>query len=232
MTTLETNRPLTGMIAAVILMAGPANADPVDRYVALDVHNPRAFVMALDAFRESGVMDGTNASLWGGMFDGSNPATHVLAISYDDYEELQRTDDHVRSSREWADYQRAIDGASDLVGLSMGIERFADGSDWHEHGAGITFNMTVSDPATYAAEFEKLIDAADNPGAVRLIEVRAGGQGATHFAIVTAPDFVTLNNYLDELFDSDGYRDFAGKVGGIRRINTTSIYRQLQSWEN
>jgi hypothetical protein len=225
-------RPLAGIIAALTFVSGTAIADPVERYVALDVHNPRAFVAAFDNFRKSGIMDGTTASLWAATFDGSSPTTHVIAISYDDYAEMQNVDDRVSQSREWSNYLDAIEGTSDVTAISMGVQRLVSGSDWHNHGAGMVFNMTISNAASYATEFAKLLDSMDNPGSTRLIEIRAGGEGATHLAMITAPDFATLNNYVDELFSSDTYREFAAKVGGIRRINTTSIYRRLMSWED
>jgi hypothetical protein len=225
-------RRLAGMIAGLTCVSGTVSADPVDRYVSFNVHNPSAFVAGFNAFRESGIMDGTTASLWGAMFDGSNPTTHVLVVSYDDYAELQNTDNRVRPSREWSDYLNAIEGTSDVTAIAMGIQRLAVGSDWHEHGAAMVFNMTVRDAASYATEFAKLIDSMDNPGSARLIEIRAGGEGATHLALITAPDFVLLNTYVDELFSSDAYRNFARKVGDIRRINTTSIYRRVASWED
>ena len=90
--------------------------------------------------------------------------------------------------------------------------------------------MTVKDPAAYAAAFTDLIDAMDNPGSVRLMEIRAGGMGATHLAIITGDGMAAVNNYLDRLLASDAYRDFAGKVGEIRRINTVSMYRRVRTY--
>ena len=223
---------LVGAVAILMCMSGAAVADPVERYVSLDVSNPRAFVAALDSFRESGAMDGTTTSLWAAMFDGSNPTTHVVAISYDDYAEMQSVDERVFTSQEWGEYQDAIEGTNEVMALAMGVQRLAVGSGWHNHGSGMVFNMTVRDPAAYAEAFAELMNAVDNPGSARLIEMRAGGQGATHIAIVTAPDFVALNTYIDELFASEAYRDFVDEVGEIRRINTTSIYRRVMTWDN
>lgn len=222
---------VAGSVVVLACSIGSVSADPVDRYVSLDVHNPRAFALALNEFRESGIMEGTTASLWAATFDGSNPTSHVLAISYDDYADMQNTDERVRASSEWSDYLDATDGTNDVVAIAMGIQRLAVGSGWHEHGAGMVFNMTVSDPGTYAVEFTRLIESMDNPGSVRLIEMRAGGDGATHLALITAPDFVSLNTYMDELLASNAYRDFARKVSNIRRINGTSIYRRLSTWD-
>ncbi|MDX1482736.1 MAG: hypothetical protein R3315_13715 [Woeseiaceae bacterium] len=226
----DQSRVLATLFVASLGLSAAAHADSVERYVSFDVHNPAAFVTALDEFRGSGIMDGTEASLWAATFDGSNPTSHVLAISYDDYAELQRVDDRVRPSREWVDYLNAIRDTNDLMALGMGIERYARGSGWHNHGAAMVFNMTVRDPRTYAPAFAELVESMDNPGSSRLIEIRAGGEGATHLAIITAPDFVTLNTFMDELLGSEAYADFVEEVGDIRTINTTSIYRRVKTW--
>lgn len=224
---------LAGMIAAAAIMAaGHAAADPVERYVALDVHNPDGFVLAMDRLQASDEMRGGRASLWGATFDGSSPTSHVLAIEYDDYADLQATDERVRPSTAWDDFLDASRGTNDVVALSLGVQRIARGSSWYNHGAAMVFNMTVRDPATYANAFTELVDSMDNPGSIRLIEMRAGGEGTTHLAIITAPDFVALNEYVDELFASRAYRDFVEEVMDIRRINTTSIYRRVKTWEN
>lgn len=230
MTTYRRAGGLFGLLALSTGLAGTAGADGVERYVSLEVHNPNAFVMALDDFWGGGSLDGATGSLWAATFDGTSPTSHVLTLSYDDYAEMQAIDDRVRGSREWVDYLNAIEGTNDVTALTMGVERVARGSGWHNHGAAMVFNMTVSDPGAYAAAFTELVDSMDNPGSVRLIEMRAGGMGATHLAIITAADFTSLNTYLDELFGSDEYASFADDVGDIRRINTTSIFRRLQTW--
>jgi len=230
MNSSDHSRILAASLVGSVCLSANALADSVERYVSLDVHNPNAFVMAFEDFRGTGIMDGTEASLWAATFNGSDPTSHVLAISYDDYAELQRIDDRVRPSREWVDYLNAIDGTNELTALGMGIERYANGSGWHNHGAAMVFNMTVRDPGTYAPAFVELVESMENPGSTRLIEIRAGGEGATHLALITAPDFVTLNTFMDELFASDAYARFARKVGDIRTINTTSIYRRVMTW--
>lgn len=220
------------VITMGLCFATTAQAQSVERYVSVDVHNPSAFISALDDFRESGAMNGTTTSLWAATFDGSSPVSHVIVIGYDDYEELQTTDRRVQSSQAWDDYQDARAGTSDVLALSMGVQQLASGEGWHNHGAAMVFNMTVSDPGRYATAFNRLIESAENPGSVRLIQMRAGGEGATHIAAITAPDFATLNNYIDELFATREYSRFIDEVRGIRRINGTAIYRRVRTWDN
>ena len=230
-----TRKTMAGIrgIALTLALFASANvsAQGVERYVSFDVNNPAGFVSAFDTFRSSDVMTGNTMSLWAATFDGSNPATHVIVVGYDDYEALQETDAAVGPSLAWANFQAALDGTSEVTALSMGVQVLADGRGWHDHGAAMVFAMSVRDAATYGAAFADLIDASDNPGSVRLMQMRAGGQGTTHLAAITAPDFATLNEYIDELFASDAYAEFVGKVGDIRRINTTSIYRRVKTWK-
>lgn len=224
----------TAMLASSALLwlaAGThAVADPVERVVSLDVHNPGAFLLAMDELQASNVMGDGQRSLWAAVFDGSNPTSHVIVISYDDYQDLQDTDRRVFESKAWSDYQQKSRGALDLVSVAMGIQRITKGSGWHNHGYAMVYVMSVSDPATYAQEFSKLVDAMDSPGSIRLMEMRAGGEGTTHIVVVTAPDFVSLNEFTDQLQASRAYADFVKKVRGIRQIRTTSIYRRIKTW--
>ena len=101
-------------------------AQGVERYVSFDVDNPAAFVSAFDTFRSSDVMTGNTMSLWAATFDGSNPATHVIVVGYEDYEALQETDAAVGPSLAWANFQAALDGTSEVTALSMGVQVLAD----------------------------------------------------------------------------------------------------------
>lgn len=208
------------------------HAQSVERYVSFDVHNPKALMSALDTFHESKVMEGSTRSLWAAQFDGSSPVSHVLVIGYEDYAELQMMDERVQPSQAWDDYLEASADTSDVMAVSLGVQQLVDGDGWHNHGAAMVFNMTVSDAGRYATAFNRLIGSAENPGSVRLIQMRAGGEGASHIAAITAPDFTTLNTYIDELFASRDYARFIDEVSDIRRINNTAIYRRVRTWDN
>lgn len=219
-----------GLTASLVLLAGMALAEPLQTVVSLDVEHPAAFVSALDTMLESDDLAGNKVSLWASVFDGTSPTTHVVVAEYDDYESYERRTARRLDSGDWARFLLAIDDASEVTNSALHIQRIADGSGWRNHDFAAVFIMTVKDPAAYAAAFTDLIDAMDNPGSVRLMEIRAGGMGATHLAIITGDGMAAVNNYLDRLLASDAYRDFAGKVGEIRRINTVSMYRRVRTY--
>ena len=92
------------------------------------------------------------------------------------------------------------------------------------------FIMTVSDPAKYAEEFTKLVGSMDNPGSVRLMELRFGGQGATHAALISAANMTALNEYLDKLLGSRAYRHFTAEVADIRTIQNVEMLRRVATF--
>ncbi len=151
-------------------------------------------------------------------------------VDFSDYDEYDKMLSDRISNRAWAEYVQTLDGVVEIKSRAMAIERLRVGSGWREHGALAAFIMTVTDPATYAATFAELIDSSENPGSVPLMELRFGGQGATHAALISAEGPAALNEYLDDLLSSDAYRVFSGKVSGIRTIQNVAMYRRVRSF--
>ena len=205
-------------------------ADPVDAVIGLDVHNPRAMVAALDKLYSSDAMSGQKATLWAGTFRGSSPSTHTVVVEYDSYADQEKKLKKRNASPDWLRFIQTLDGVSSVKSTRMAIQRSVEGSGWRDHGAMTAFTMAVSDPATYAAAFAEMIDSTGNPGSIRLMEMRFGGEGTTHVVLISAPGSAVLNEYLDELLASDAYRTFAGKVSGIRTIRTVTMLTRVRSF--
>jgi hypothetical protein len=128
--------------------------------------------------------------------------------------------------------QQATDGTSEVVGNRMAAQRMIDGSGWREHDAMLAVSMTVSDPATYAAAFAEMIEGVNNPGSIRLMQMRYGGEGVTHTVLISAPDAVAANKYVEDLQDSDAFMEFAAKVADIRKVHNINMLRRIQTWNN
>ncbi len=213
-------------------ISAAAQADPVENVIGLDVANPGVFVSSMDQLFESGAMDGYSISLWENAFDGSNPSTHTIVARFDDYEAHDSlTAQRVRHPG-WARFGLAVRDLSTVVTSGFLIERLADGRVEADHRAGAAFVASVSDPTAYAAALSRLIDSTDNPGSVRLMESRFGGQGATHAVVISADSMAELNEYLDELLTSDTYREFAADVASIRTLRTVNGYRLVKRWSD
>ena len=211
------------------LLARPA-PNPIEAVFNIDVEKPRAYVAALDRLFESEAMQDQKVALWAATFDGSSPATHVVVAEFDSYEQYVSQGSQRTGSAAWSAFVLEANDIASTVSNGLVVQRLVDGDGWRGHGSLAAFIMTVKDPAAYTAAFSELIRSTDNPGSVRLMEMRAGGEGTTHVVLITAPGFVELNEYLDELLASAAYRDFAGKVSGNRTIRTVTMYRRIKTW--
>ncbi|MEM7502385.1 MAG: hypothetical protein AAF417_10095 [Pseudomonadota bacterium] len=220
------------LVLALFGITAAAQADPVENVIGLEVTNPGGFVGALDGLFESGAMSGYSVSLWENAFDGSNPSTHTIVARFDDYDAHDSLTAQRLQHPGWARFGLAVRDMSTIVTSGFLIERLADGRVEDDHRAGAAFIASVSDPAAYAAALSRLIDSTDNPGSVRLMESRFGGQGATHAVVISADSMAALNEYLDELLTSDTYREFASDVAGLRTLRTVNGYRLIKRWSD
>jgi len=210
--------------------AGLATAAPLESVLGLDVHNQGAFLAALEKFYGTNDSRGREVTIWSVAFGGESDTSHLAIASYDGYEDYQSSTDGLNASRAWGQFVGSLDDVLNVESRVMAVERFREGSGWRDHGASTAFVMAISDPGTYAAAFAEFVDATDNPGSVRLVELRFGGQGATHAVVISAEDTVALNEYLDELLGSNEYQRFVGKVGNIRTILNVSMYTRVASF--
>ena len=219
-----------GAAIAALVLGSSARADEVEAVIGLDVDNPRAFVSAMDNMFESGAMDGYNLAVWANAFDGDNPATHTLVASFAGYESYQALTRQRLQHPGWLEYQHAVDGVSSVTATGMAVEAYRAGELVDSHRSAVAFVMTVRNPATYAAELANLTEAQGHPGSIRLMQMRYGGMGATHAVLLTAPDSVAMNEYLDKLLSSDDYAEFVEDVGAIRTIITVNNYSLVKRW--
>lgn len=217
-------------LAVGLLAVGNASADPVENVIGLNVTSPGAFVTSMDRLFESGAMDGYELSLWANSFDGTNPATHTIVARFDDYEAHDRLTAQRVQHLAWAQFGLAVRDLSTIKSTAMVIERLADGRMEPDHRAAVAFSVSVSDPAAYSAALSRMLDATDGPGSTRLVEIRFGGEGATHAVVTSAPSLAILMEWTDELFASNAYRRFAADVAPIRDVRTVSNYRLVKRW--
>ena len=225
-------KKIVGGSLTAILMALSANAyaDPVERVVSIDVHNTRAQLAALDQLFASDVMRGQKATLWAPLFPGTSAANRTLVIEYESFADLVESTRRVSESAEWMRFQQAVDGTSDVVSNAMAQQVLVEGSGWSNHGGLVAAIMTVTDPAVYVPAFQEMIDSLDNPGSIRLMQMRYGGGATNMVALFSAPDPAAANQFIDELQASDAFEEFAAKVAGIRTINNVTILRRIKTW--
>lgn len=213
-----------------LAVANVSAADPVENVIGLSVSSPGALVASMDTLFESGAMDGYQISLWANSFDGTNPATHTIVARFEDYETHDRLTAQRLAHPGWARFGLAVRDVSQVTSTALVVERMANGRVEPDHRAGAAFIVSVADPAKYAAALSRMLDSTDNPGSTRLVELRFGGEGATHAVVTSAPSLSELHAWTDELFASDAYRRFSADVADIRRVQTVNNYALVKRW--
>ena len=117
----------------------------------------------------------------------------------------------------------------------FGVIRADYGEGWPERDNFVmVYSINVQDSAAYAKAFDKLAKTETGkkaPGITRLMENRSAGQAPTHYVVMSAPSFSSLNEYLDVMFASDDYKKFSGDVEDIRTVVGTATYRKVKAWE-
>ena len=221
---------LSGVAVTFLAISGLAKADPLEGVFSLEVTNPAAFMGAIEQLLASDTMRDHNITLWAAVFDGTDPATHVVVVEYEDYEDFEELTQRRLTSSDWSEFLLSVTDVSTVTATLMAIQRVSYGDGWRTDGAAAAVTMTVRDPATYTDAFKRMTESYGNPGSVRLMEIRAGGEGATHAVLYTAEGMAELNEYIDGLLGSDEYRAFVGEVGDIRTINTVSMYSRVKTW--
>ncbi len=223
---------LIGAAVALLAISGLAKADPLVGVFSLEVTNPAAFMGAMEQLLASDTMRDHNVTLWASVFDGTDPATHVVVAQFEDYEDFEELTQRRLTSPDWSEF--LLSGTDVWTGTAtlMAIQRVSYGDSWQTDGAAAAVIMTVRDPATYTDAFKRVTESYGNPGSVRLMEIRAGGEGATHAVLYTAEGMAELNEYIDGLLGSDEYRAFVGEVGDIRTINTVNMFSRVKTWGN
>jgi hypothetical protein len=221
---------LSTVVAAAAFWGGMAKAGPIEAVYGLQVSDPAAMVSALDTLFQADAMKGNKATLWTAVFAGTRPATHVVVATFDSWQAMDEANGRRLNSDAWRQFTKTASTISERKATVLLSQLGAWGEGGDKHGAGAAFNMTVSDPARYAAALEKLTKGYGPKGMTRLMAVRAGGEGVTHIVLVTAPTMAELNTYLDGLFASDAYKTFSGEVGDIRKLQTVNMYQRVKTW--
>ena len=159
-------------------------------------------------------------------FNGIEKSNLSFVYKFNSIEEMQNEYARANSSEE---YEKINTTISQLVKENSQtlLRSLTGGKGQGETGVSMVFVLKVKNPYTYMNAYKRLISSMEENGKSKLFteyglsEVFAGGQndvGATHHAVIGAIDMVSLVSGLDELFSSQEFKLFTGKVTGNREI--------------
>ncbi len=229
---------ITSKLLATLALLGVSQmgSAQVLSYVLCEVDNGPAFVAAVNRFHnamEGGVRPTTTVidQLW----NGPNDVTHTLLFDFPDYESLEAWQARVGETPAALLVIELASGNAQCEDEGLALERgfWGDRDGETPMPFSAVFPVSTSDPAAYMEAYGELATAMmeDSPGPSILFEVRAGGEGLTHFVVLLAPTLTALNEWIDSLPQSDDYVDFIDEVSSYRTLGTLSQGRAVRTWQ-
>ena len=222
-------------LVAVFLtgMSNVASAQ-VLQVVGCEVENPDEFSAMINRLYDA--MSGgyrPTVTLVQNTINGPSDQTHTVLVEHPDYEGYQAWSERLGQTPAAQLIFAGSEHNQECGNQGLSIEIASWGDRDAEWGYNAVFPITTSDADAYAAALADLStsDTGENaPGATILYESRAGST-STHVVALLAPDFATLNNYLDTLFESDDFEDFIDEVAEIRSLGLRTQNRRVRTWE-
>jgi len=229
-----TSKPAAAMAAAILLCATNTLSAQVIQYVGCDVEQAGQFESMIDSIFDSmGAGYRPTVTLMQNTFNGPSPQTHTVLFEHENYEGVQT----------WARRMATTPSAQLMLARTGGnrecntqgfvVERASWGDQDAEWGYVAVVPITTSDASAYTALLGELATSATGratPGATTLYESRAGTAN-THIVVIQAPDFASLNAYLDRLGQSDDFADFLEEATEIRTTGVATQSRRVRTWE-
>jgi hypothetical protein len=168
------------------------------------------------------------------VWNGSNENTHRLIFAHADYQSFETFQARMAATPAAA---LVIEDSSEIAQCDTERLSLLRG-EWGDVGSELPFisltPITTSDAGRYAEAFAQMAESQTEntaPGAVRLFESRAGGDGANFFVALLAPSMSELNEWMDTTFQSDDFADFIDEVAEIRTVGSVSQMRRVRVWE-
>ena len=215
-------------LCAMLPIASVSQAQQFEAVHAVNFESTSGAKAALDALFEDEAMEGARVTLYVSQY-GVPQASHLIVADFDSYDEYMERNEKRLASHGWARYRLGtID--SDYVGSSLVMVVDDHGKPRHTAGYLTAFLIHTTDAAAYRAALADMHDAIGNPGVLRLVAMRSGNMGATHAVLVGGEDFAAVNKYLDKLYASDAFEEFAAKVGDTRKVVGVDMYRRVATW--
>ena len=228
------SRLAKAFVAVFLIGMSHTGTAQIVTYLGCQVEDTGEFVQAVSDFYDA--MAGgprPTITLLDNTWNGPGDQTHTIVTEHDSYASLEAWDRRIGdTSAAMLVIERAGDNVS-CPNDGLLIERGAWGDSSAEWNYSAVYPLIVTDAAAYADAFGELAESDTGqaaPGAMTLYQRRAGGANATHIVVVTAPSLASLNDYIETLFGSEDYEDFADDVEDIRTLLPPDQSRRIGTW--
>ena len=230
----------TMALAAQGFVSANANAIWVDFQVAVDPTKQAAVVGAFNKYKTT-----QPGSAFPGMMylnsqvaNGANPATHNLAVVYNNLKEWESRSAAIASSPDFLKFQTALASSGQIVSETVYEHVLGFGKNAEESKQFIGYAVNVSNAARYAELMQASSEGADSLAGIASIDlwaVKAGGQpGITHVVVIgveSRADYLSDPQTLRVLPDFQRQLSRVRDLVGITYVDVVSTIGQLGSSE-
>ena len=233
---------LVTMMALAAQGFAPANANAiwVDFQVAVNPTKQAAVVGAFNKYKTTQ----TGSAFPGMMYlnsqvaNGANPATHNLAVVYNNLKEWESRSAAIASSPDFLKFQTALASSGQIVSETVYEHVLGFGKNAEESKQFIGYAVNVSNAARYAELMQASSEGADSLAGIASIDlwaVKAGGQpGITHVVVIgveSRADYLSDPQTLRVLPDFQRQLSRVRDLVGITYVDVVSTIGQLGSSE-
>jgi hypothetical protein len=198
---------------------------------SVKVSNPAAYVEAMDELM------GTD---WGKSFPAAvsilqYDATHVVVLNYEDTASLGAGTESF-SNPVFLSFLAKTSAIAEPIEQSLNMKLMGGGNQDPENNQVYTiYRMQVSDPASYAKEYSKLIKAQEDAGNIvgsYGLRQQVGGSVNyyTHYAYTSAGSIAQAMESGEALYSSDSFAKFSKKIGDNRKLMNVSILSNVTGY--
>ena len=227
-------------LAAQGFVPANANAIWVDFQVAVNPTKQAAVVGAFNKYKTTQ----TGSAFPGMMYlnsqvaNGANPATHNLAVVYNNLKEWESRSAAIASSPDFLKFQTALASSGQIVSETVYEHVLGFGKNAEESKQFIGYAVNVSNAARYAELMQASSEGADSLAGIASIDlwaVKAGGQpGITHVVVIgveSRADYLSDPQTLRVLPDFQRQLSRVRDLVGITYVDVVSTIGQLGSSE-
>jgi len=221
---------MRGLIISLVTLFGlvaqgtlPASADAiwVNFQVAVNPAKQSAVVSAFNKYKATQ----TGRAFPGMMYlnsqvaNGANPATHNLAVIYDNLKEWETRSASIASSPEFLQFQAALASSGQIVSETVYEHVLGFGKNAEESKQFIGYALNVKNDARYAELMQALSQGPDSLAGLASVDlwaVKAGGQpGITHVGVIGVE---SRADYLSNPQTSRVLAEFQKEVSRVRDL--------------
>tara|TARA_A100001011_G_C14106831_1_gene755190 strand:+ start:30 stop:761 length:732 start_codon:yes stop_codon:yes gene_type:complete len=227
-------------LAAQGFLPANANAIWVDFQLVVDPAKQGTVVSAFNKYKTTG----TGSAFPGMMYlnsqvaNGANPATHNLAVVYNNLKEWETRSASIASSPDFLKFQTALASSGQIVSETVYEHVLGFGKNAEDSKQFIGYAVNVSNAARYAELMQASSEGADSLAGIASIDlwaVKAGGQpGITHVVVIgveSRADYLSDPQTLRVLPDFQRQLSRVRDLVGITYVDVVSTIGQLGSSE-